>query len=207
VIAVTGQGEVQVAPDTVDVRLGVEHQANTAREAMERTSRAVQAVIERLRREGVPERAIRTDTLRLDPVYDQPQQGRGEPRLVGYRASNILTVTLSEVRRAGPVLDAGLAAGANQVQGIHFRLADDLPPRLDALKRASDEAQAKARALAESMRLGLGRVESVAESAGVVPVPHHFEAMAARGGGGVPVQPGEITVRAEVTVRYRIEGG
>jgi uncharacterized protein YggE len=207
VIAVTGEGEISVKPDTVDVMLGVEHQASSAREAIERTSRAMQAVIERLRREGVPERSIRTATLRLDPVYQQPEQGRSEPRLVGYRASNNVTVTLSDVQRAGPVLDAALSAGANQVQGIAFRLADELPHRLAALKKASDQARTKARAVAEGFGVTLGRLESVSESATVIPGPR-YEAFAARaGGGGVPVQPGEITVRAEVTARYRIEGG
>lgn len=207
-IAVSGHAEVRVAPDTVDVTLGVENQDKSAREAMERTSRAMQAVIDRLRREGVPERAIRTATLRLDPVYDQPEPGRDAPRLAGYRASNTVTITLSDVRRAGPVLDAGLAAGANQIQGILFRLADDLPHRLTALKAASDVARAKARALAEGFGVSLGRLESVSESAAVIPMTQHETLAFARGAAAdVPVQPGELTVRADVTARYRIEGG
>jgi len=207
VITVTGQGEVQAAPDTVDVMMGVEHQESTARQAMERVSRAMQALLDALRRESVPERSIRTATIRLEPVYQQPEPGRGQPRLIGYRASNTVTVTLSDVRRAGPVLDAGLAAGANQVLGIVFRLADELPSRLAALKAATEQARAKARTLAESFGVPLGRLEGVSESAGAVPMPH-FEALAARAGDvGVPVQPGEITVRAMVTARYRIEGG
>jgi len=202
-LTVAGRAEIQVAPDTVDIQLGVENQAPTAREAMERTNRAMQAVIERLRRAEVPERSIRTATLRLEPVYESPP-GRQEVRLVGYRAANILTVTLKDVTRAGPVLDAGLEAGANRLVGIQFRLANDLPARLEALKAATAEAQAKARAIAASLDVSLGLVENVTESAEVVPIPR-FEAMAARAmTSSTPVQAGDITVHAEVSVRYRI---
>jgi hypothetical protein len=202
-LTVTGRAEVQATPDTVEVQLGVENQASTAREAMERTNRAMQAVTERLRRAEVPERSMRTASLRLEPVYENAPN-RPEPRLVGYRATNILTILLKDVARAGPVLDAGLEAGANRLLSIQFRLANDLPARLDALKAATAEAQAKARAIAASLDVGLGSVENVMESAAVEYIPR--EAMMARavGGGGVPVQAGDITVRGEVTVRYRI---
>jgi uncharacterized protein YggE len=205
VITVTGRAEVQVAPDIVEVQLGVEEQAPTAREAMEKTSRAMKAVLERLGRARVPNNQIRTATLRLEPVYESgrnPEQP--ELRLVGYRASNTVTVTLKEVARAGPVLDAALEGGANRLHGLHFRLADDLPPRLEALKAASGEAQKKARAIAESLGLSLGRVDSVAESAEVTPLPRYEAMTMAARAPGVPVQPGEITVRADVTLRYRI---
>jgi uncharacterized protein len=202
-LTVSGRAEIQVAPDTVDVQLGVENQAPTAREAMERTNRAMQAVIERLRRAEVPERSLRTATLRLEPVYESPPN-RPELRLVGYRAANILTVTLRDVTRAGPVLDAGLEAGANRLLGIQFRLANDLPARLEALKAATAEAQAKARAIAASLDVSLGSVENVTESADVVPIPR-FEAMAARAmASSTPVQAGDITVHGQVTVRYQI---
>jgi uncharacterized protein len=201
-LTVTGRAEVQATPDIVEVQLGVENQASTAREAMERTNRAMQAVTERLRRAEVPERSMRTATLRLEPVYESVPN-RTELRLVGYRATNILTITLKDVTRAGPVLDAGLEAGANRLLGIQFRLANDLPARLDALKAATAEAQAKARAIAASLDVGLGPVDNVVESAAVEYIPR--EALMARAvGGGVPVQAGDITVRGEVTVRYRI---
>lgn len=207
VITVTGQGQVQVVPDTVIVQLGVEQREPTARDAMEKVSRAMQAILERLRRDGIPDRQLRTATIRLNPIYDRPEPTRGATRLIGYHASNVLTVTLTDVGRAGPVLDAGMAAGANQVLGIQFRIANDLPPRLAALKAATEEARSKAQTLVESFGVGLGRLESINESA-AVSIPH-FEAMAVRAAPGapIPVEPGEITVRAEVTARYRIEGG
>jgi hypothetical protein len=64
------------------------------------------------------------------------------------RSLNRLTVTLEDVTCAGPVVDAGLEAGAHQLQGSHFRVANDLPLRLEALKAAVAEAHAKARAIA-----------------------------------------------------------
>jgi uncharacterized protein YggE len=206
VIAVTGRAEVQVAPDTVDVQLGVEHEAPTVREAMEQTGRAMQAIVDRLRQDGVPDRSVRTAALRLVSVHEGGLGTNRPRRLVGYTARNTLTVTLSDVTRAGPIVAAAVDAGANQVEGMEFRVANDAPLREQALKAALAKARDTARAIATEMKVSLGRVESVNQS---------FYDMPGGGfmGGGyggappVPVQPGEITIGVHVNVQYQIGKG
>ena len=84
--------------------------------------------------------------------------------------------------------------------------------RVEARRTFSDTLYARSVQRAELSFAGfgvsLGRLESVSESAAVIPMPQHESFALARGGGAdVPVQPGELTVRADVTARYRIEGG
>ncbi|WP_373045852.1 SIMPL domain-containing protein [Vulgatibacter sp.] len=206
-------GEVRVAPDRAVVRFGVQHQDKEARRAQQRVSEAMQRVTKALRDRGIPAERISTERLELQPVYDyneRPQGPHEGPRLVGFRASNVVRVELPLQKgkggeRVGDVIDAAIGGGANTVEGIQFELADDQPHYLRALRLASEKAREKSQALAESLGVGMGRLLEARESGLQFepPQPMMMEARAMKGG-DTPVSPGELTVRASVTVRYEI---
>ncbi|MBI3912373.1 MAG: SIMPL domain-containing protein [Armatimonadetes bacterium] len=203
-IAVTGEGEVQIPPDLATVQLGVESTSPSAQTAQGEVSERVQQILRRIRALGIPEEQIRTTRLTLLPVYAgrRPDES-GEQRVVGYRATNIVQVEVRDLELAGPVIDAGLAGGANRVEGLTYGLRDDSEPRLRALRQAAAEARRKAAALASALDVGLGPPLEVQEGGGVI-VPRFEMARAAGGAVETPVQPGLITVRANVSVRYRL---
>jgi uncharacterized protein YggE len=208
-ITVQGDAELHVAPDLATVRLGVEAQEETAAAAQQRVNRAGNAIHEALRSAGVTPEAIQTTGLTLSPVYSHPGQRGGESRLTGYRARNVVLIRLHDVERVGPVLDAGLAAGANRVDGIDFSLEDDAELRRQALTQAVGVARAKAAAIAEAMGVSLAAVHSVQEG-GVSVIPYEapmarMEMMAADQA-ATPVAAGQVSVNAQVTVQYRIGG-
>jgi uncharacterized protein YggE len=215
-IAVTGSGEVRRAPDEATVRLGVTAQAETARAAQEEANRVASAILQGVEALGVDRGAIQTSRLMLDPVYHHPgpdERGMSrEPRIVGYRASNVVSVRLEDLTRVGPVIDAAVEAGANEVQGVDFRLQDDLAARQEALGQAVATARAKAGALAAALGVRLGSVLDARESSAQVVYPQ-MDVRAMRMSAEValvaptPVAPGEIAVRADVNVTYRIAGG
>lgn len=208
-ITVQGEAELHVAPDLATIRLGIEAQEETAEAAQQRVNRAGNAIQEALRNAGVAAEAIRTTGLSLSPVYSHPGQRGGESRLTGYRAQNVVRIRLHDVERVGPVLDAGLAAGANRVDGIDFSLEDDAELRRQALTQAVATARAKAMTIAEAMGVTLASVHSVQEG-GVSVMPFHapmarMEMMAADQA-STPVAAGQVSVSAQVTVQYRIGG-
>lgn len=209
-LTVSGEGEVRAAPDEALVRLGVLAEAATAREAQERASAIAQKILAGVEALGVEASQIQTTDLQLSPVYGQQRPGQepGEPRITGYQASNVVAVRLSKLERVGPVVDAGIQAGANQVQGIDFRLKNDLAARRQALRQAVAEARAKAEEIAAALGVTLGEVAEAAEGGASSPMPR----FAARGLAAVgfasqatPISPGELTVGASVTLSYRIE--
>lgn len=207
-IAVTGNSEVRIAPDEATVRLGVTGQAPTARAAQDKVNTTAQRILAAIEKLGIKREAIQTSQLSLFPVYSQQKPGEEEaPRVVAYNASNTVSVRLTDLKLVGPVVDAGLEAGANQVEGVSFGLRNDLEARLQALKQASQEARRKADALAEALGVQIAGVQEVTEGGNVVQ-PMFDRAMFARAGGeaATPVAPGEVTVSASVTVRYRING-
>jgi hypothetical protein len=143
-------------------------------------------------------------------VYLQQRPGSNEaPRITGYTAANSVSVTLENLAQIGPVVDAGLDNGANQLDGVQFKLKNDGPVREQALKLAVEEAKGKAAAIAAALGVALGPVLEVSES-GVSVSP-----LEDRGNGGVallsaraavatPVSPGQLIVNAGVVLRYSI---
>lgn len=212
VVTVGGQGEVRAEPDEATVDLGVTAQAESAGDAQAEASRIAGRILEAVRGLGIEERAVQTSNLSLYPVYSDrpprlPQQEFQEPEIVGYRASNVVSVRLSDLAKIGPVIDASVAAGANQVQGVSFRLQDDGDERREALRRAVAAGRAKAETLAAALGMRLGPVLH-AEEAGVrMDVPQFrgdVAQMRMEASAPTPVSPGELTITAGVNLLYRL---
>lgn len=207
VLMVNGNSEVRVAPDEAIVRLGVLRQGNTARVAQEQTNAAATAILAALAKVPIPNTLIQTSSLRLDPVYANQRAENETPRIVGYRASNTVSVRVQNLSLVGPVIDAALQAGANQLDGVQFQLKDDVPARERALKEAVGDARRKAQVMADALGVRLGAVMEISEG-GVSVRPYGADGavfMARAEAAATPVSPGEVEVRAAVSVRYRIE--
>lgn len=213
-VGAEGTAEIHVRPDRAAIRFGVQHQAPTAKQAQEQVNAAMQKVIKAVRGKGVPQERITTERLELSPVYDYrqpPEGGDAMPKLIGYRAANVvrveLPVTSEKEAGVGPVIDAATGAGANTVEGIQFYLQDEAPARRQALAKAAEEARRRADTLAQALGVKLGDL-MVATDANVSVVPPPMPMMMERAvmakAAGAPVQPGEMTVTASVQVRYQI---
>jgi uncharacterized protein len=208
VLSVQANGQARVAPDEATVRLGVLAQAPTARAAMDEANRSANAILEAIRKLGVLAEEIQTSELNLNPVYaNEPMERGGEPRITGYQATNVVSVRLEKLDLVGPVVDAGLAAGSNRLDGVIFGLRNDEAARATALTRAAEAARIKAETLAKAMRLRLVEVIEVVEGGVSVFTPvYRRQAMAMdMAAESTPVSPGQVGIDASVTLRYRIE--
>ncbi|HEX9944382.1 MAG TPA: SIMPL domain-containing protein [Thermoanaerobaculia bacterium] len=212
VLTVSGTGEARVAPDEAMVRLGVIAQAPTARAAQDQVNRAAGAVLEAIRKLGIKAEDIQTSGLSLSPLYSQGRRGEEEqqaPRITGYQANNTVTVRVEDLTKVGPVIDAGLGAGANTLDGVSFGLRNDEAARAQALADAAKKARAKAQTLAQALGLRLGEILEVAEggvSISPPPYPPYLKgrAVAELAAADTPVAAGQVGVEASVTIRYRI---
>lgn len=202
-ITVTGDGAVDARPDMATVSLGVTTQGATAAAAMADNSAQLAAVLERLRAAGIEERDLQTSGLSLNPNWQPTADGRSS-EIVGYVASNMLTVRVRKLDGLGAVLDAAVTDGANTFNGLSFGLADPAPAMNEARRRAVADAMARAKLLTEAAGVPLGTVLSISEGGGFggpVPVYKMDAAPAAR---AVPVAGGEVTTSASVTMVFAI---
>ena len=203
-IAVTGEGQVEAAPDMATVSLGVQTDADTAAAAMAENSAKLAAVIERLKASGIEPRDIQTSGLSLGPRYDYGQQDGTPPKVAGYTASNMVTVRVRALDKVGAVLDGVVADGANTLNGLSFGLADDRPLMDEARAEAVADAAARAALYAGAAGVKLGRVMTIAEAGGYAPPrPMAMEAGFAKAS-DMPVAQGELTISASVSVIYEI---
>jgi len=209
-IRVSATGEARTPPDRAWADFGVETEAATASQAADQNARKMEAVITALVRAGVARENVRTSDFNVFPVYDNPRDGTGEPRIRGYRAANVVTAQTDEVRRVGPLVDAALAAGANRINSVRFGMRDPDRARDVALRDALRRARAEAAVLAEGMSVQLGRVLDVSTSiAPQMPQPVYYRVqtqMADAAASATPIEPGQQTVNATVTVVFEIGG-
>jgi uncharacterized protein YggE len=206
VIVVNGSAEVQVAPDEATVRLGIVRQAATAQAAQEQASAVAKEILNAVVKSGILANQIQTARLVLSPVYaPRSPESRDAPRIVAYNATNTVSVRVENLSLVGAVIDAGLKAGANQVEGVRFGLRNDLPAREEALKRAVQEARSKASVMAEALRVNLGEVLEASEAGvSVTPFAEAGVAQLRAAAADTPVSPGQVQIQANVMVRYRI---
>ena len=205
-LRVQGAGEVRVAPDQATVLLGVLAEAPTAGAAQADASRRAGAALEALRGLGLDDRVVQTGRLTLNPVYTNPRPG-GPATISGYRAANTLSIRIEAIDQVGDVIDAALRAGANELRGVSFGLADEAPFREEALRLAIAEARGKANAMAGALGVSLAGILSVNEDNVFVqrPAMELGRVMAMQAEPSTPVAPGEVTVSAGVSIAYRIE--
>jgi uncharacterized protein len=207
-ITVEGVGRVTLTPDLADLALGIQAQAATASAAQDQASGVMTRILAAVKRLGVADRDLATQWLSLQPRYAYTSGGTEPPRITGYQATQSLAVTVRDLSKVGAIIDAGVAAGANQVGGISFSLADPASASAQARAAAMADARARAQTLATAAGASLGQVLSISETDAPTPPPIQYSGALAAPSAGVatPVQPGTTEVEVDVTVSFALAG-
>ncbi|MEM9495695.1 MAG: SIMPL domain-containing protein [Pseudomonadota bacterium] len=204
-ITVTGQGEVVAAPDMAVLNVGVQTEANTAQEALRQNSANMAATIKKLKDLGVADRDIQTSGLSINPRYDY-NRNQSPPRVTGYIASNNVAVKLRDLDDAGDVIDNAVQSGANSIGGISFTFSEPKPLYEAARKDAVARAKAKAELLTDAAGVRLGKVLTITDGVIAAPTPQlRMARMSMAADESAPIQVGESTVSANVTIVYEIQ--
>jgi uncharacterized protein len=206
-LSVSAIGVVEREPEQGVIVLAVESEAPTARAAAEANAARMTQLVTALRRAGVPERDIRTVSYELRPEYAREDRGREPPRIVAYRAVNMVQATVDTVARMGAVIDAAIGSGANRVTSIQFRLRDPHAAHLEAVAVAMRSARREAEAIAAAAGEQLGPALTISTggySPPRPPMPYERAEMMAMDAMETPIAGGTLTVTAHVNVAYRL---
>lgn len=204
-INVSGMGRVAVKPNIATTSIGVETTAATLAEATSQSNTKMTAITDKIKSMGVADKDIRTTAYNIFPVTNSPRQGE-TPKITGYRVSNQVSVTIRKIDDAGKILDAVVAAGANNIYGISFSVDDPTLYQQQARAAAVKDALDKAGQLAKAAGLTLGKVISINEG-GVTPRPvlRTTGAVMAADAVSVPVESGELEITVTVDMRFGIQ--
>lgn len=202
-LTVTGEGVAEVSPDMATLSIGVTTIGATASEALAANSANLAGVLERLRAAGIEDRDIQTSNLSVNPNWTGYDSSSSGPSISGYTAMNMVTVRIRKLDGMGAVLDAAMTDGANTLNGLSFGLQEPRPAMDAARKAAFEDAASKAALMAETAGVKLGAIQSITEGGGYGgPAPMFKDAAASAA--PVPVEAGELSMSASVTVVWTI---
>ncbi len=201
---------VYAQPDIVHLQVGVETQKDTLQAAQDETSVKASAIVSGLVKSGVAEQDIRTSTYSVMPVTSTPDnQGSAAqaqaPTVVGFRVTEIFDVTIRDMKKGGQIIDSLVSSGANHIYGLSFDFSDPAKLTEQAREAAMNDARTRAQQLARAGGVSLGDLLMVEESTGnVTPIRDTAGTVGTGGQATPPINPGEQSVRVQVSVMFGI---
>ena len=198
---------VKKAPDMATISAGVVTQSRTAKAAMDENARRMSAAFVALKAAGIADRDMQTSGINLAPQYTYVANQR--PTIRGYEATNRVTLRIRRLENIGPVLDALVAQGVNEINGPTFGL-DNPEAELDTARtEAMATAMRRAELYARASGMRVKRVMTINESGGYEPPqprPMMMSRMAsASADAETPVAPGEVTLSIQLNVQFELE--
>ena len=209
-IHVSGTGKVTTTPDQAIIVLAVETENADAKVAQQQNAQRMDAVVNALKGAGIPAKDLRTTGYTIIPVTEQNDKPLATARVKFYRVINHLEVRITDVDRAGEVIDLAVANGANRVDQLSFTLSDEKQQefRSQALTAAVKQARGDADAVVAALGKTIVDVKEVNVGNSYVPMAYdnRYMGMEKATGAGVPtpVEVGEIDVTATVSIAYII---
>jgi len=199
-VVVTGTGEARVAPDRAVVLLGVQSRATTVTAAAAENARRIKAILDTLRSMGLNGEQLMTVNYSVSPEMT----GMQTPKVTGYIVTNSVRAEVRRIDDVGGVIDAALAKGANEVTSLQFYSSKADSTRRAALAAAVADARAQAEVLARAAGGTLGALLELSSAQEPIrPISQPLmRVSAAMASVRTPIEPGEQTISATVTVRW-----
>jgi uncharacterized protein YggE len=210
-ITVTGHGEAEAPPDEARVIVAVVAEGDDPAAVRDDLAAGADALRRALSDAGVAEEDIDTVDFRIEEPhrpYEPPAPTpRPERPAADDRGVHVFAVTVDDVDRAGPVVDAAIDAGA-EVRHVAFGLSEERRADLrdEALTDAMDDARRQAETLAAAGDLEVTGVRSIdASQGGFSPGPVYADEEVARDAdGGTVFSPDDTSVRVELRAIYDV---
>ena len=208
-VVVTGNAEVKVVPDIIDLELGVEARSKGLGTAFANQENQAKRILEAARAAGVTDPDLQSGQLSVRPIYDTRAEGQGA--LKQYELQRSIGIRLHDGRTYEALLSRCLEVGANRVYRVSFASSKETEFREQARGMAVAAARAKAVAMARKLGQEIGKATAIEEE---VQTPWSAQALANNAsivnsaaaeneGGSLAV--GQIVIRASVKVTFELK--
>ena len=205
-VTATGTGKESTAPDEAEMSFGVTMRDAAADVALDKASKAADAIIAAVKKAGVDAKDVQTRNIAVYPEYGNQTEGKA-PTITGYSATVSVSAKIRDIEKVGDVIAAASSAGANEITGPTFTISDESPARDVAIEKAIEDAKHRGEVMAKAAGKSLGAVIAVSET-GTSAIPYYSKgaydtAEALRA--DVPIEPGQLDVTANVTVVFELK--
>ncbi|WP_047980352.1 SIMPL domain-containing protein [Ornithinibacillus contaminans] len=201
-LTVIGEGTVSVQPDQATITLGVVTENANLRQAQERNAQIATRIRNSLLEQGIPRENIQTSEFRVDMNYDYKD---GVQQFRGYRVTNLITVTISDLARIGELVDIAVDNGANTVRNINLTLANQDTYYNEALTRAIQNAQQKAVVVGQTLGVDLNQtpvqIQELTSRAPIEPRPMVL-GISTEQATTTPIETGQLKITASVEAKF-----
>lgn len=207
-ITVTGEAEINVAPDEVVFDVTVQTINKDLRLAKSQTDERLKKLMDLTRKYKIAPVDVQTDYIKLEPRY----RGGDESRLfIGYSVRKDLVFKLRDVTQAESLVSEVLESGITRINSIRFQTSQLRKFRDQARAQAIKAAQEKAVALTREIGQTIGKAYSIEED-----VPQRGYAMQNSTANFISpaegdatetegtLSLGQIKINARVTVRFEL---
>jgi len=205
-VRASAESVVTTKPDRANIAVSVYSQAANPEAASQQNAAATTEVLGAVKRVIGSNGQIKTSGFFASPQMQYPKGG-GTPKITGYAVNNRISITVDDLALVSKTIDAAIGAGASRVEGVNFDLKDDQEVRGRALSEASRKAYAGAEAIAKALNLNVvGVLQAQTGTEAPPPAPRLFSAAQSVtvGQEATPIEPGEIEIRATVTVTLEV---
>jgi uncharacterized protein YggE len=204
-LEVSATGEATRVPDLAIISAGVVTRQTTATAAIQENAAQMERVLSALKRAGIEERDVQTSSINLNPEY-RYQENRA-PQLVGYTASNQVSIRFRDIRNTGKILDALVAEGANQINGPTLTIDKPEAALDEARLKALANGRARADVYARALGRRVARIVSISESGGSYPVPPPMPMMmeARNQAADSKILPGEQKLQVTLSIVFDLQ--
>lgn len=209
-ITVVGSGSASGAPDIANVEIGVESRNADVGAAFTATNEKIDNVIQALVEAGVAREDIRTVGLNIYQDFyprGMMMEPTGDEMPVEYVVSNQIRITVRDIDLVADAINAAVNAGANNIYGLNFGISDREALEAEARAAAIENARMRAGQLAELVGMELGAVTRINENMGGFGPFDVLNLAVQRDmgfGGGVPIEPGQLSVSVQLQVTFRM---
>jgi uncharacterized protein YggE len=159
-VQVSGVAVVNVTPDRALIKLGVQSNGKSAKEAQVKNSATIAQVVKALKLQGIEAKDIATDWYIIEPLYEDYDS----LSIKGYRIYNIVEVTMRDAGKSNDAIIAAFQAGANQVVDVQFYTSELRKYRDQARELAMKAATEKADALSSAAGTGVSCILTINEN-------------------------------------------
>lgn len=205
-IAVNGDADVSVVPDRITLSFGVNSEGKDLEATKRDNDTKVKQVLISLKKNGVDEKEIQTAQMIINQKFDY----RNEQKFLGYSITRRITVILKDIKIYDKVVTEIVSAGTNNMYGTELGVTDRRKYSDEARALALKAAEEKAAAMAAVLNCRLGKVMEIQEIS--TPWEGRFYGASnvlaesrGAGAGEETLSPGEIKIRASVTVKFALK--
>jgi uncharacterized protein len=203
IFKVYGEGKVTAIPNQASATIGVITEGKDLTETQKQNSETITRIVEALNSFQIPPGKIQTFDYQVNTEYDYVD---GKQIFRGYRVTNLLKITIDDIKQLGNIINRVIEAGANYVSNVQFNVSNPNEYYLRALRKALHNAYSKAETMAMELKVKWDttpiRVEEVGKDTGPIRPQMAF----VKGVSTEQFQPGTLEFTAMVEVRYQFMG-